>query len=129
MYSIPLEIIVKIFFFLAFFKYTSIIAFLNKHNYLRELFQFYKFVCDNNPYDYDLYVEEPDITVKETEEPIRPRYEDKYLEKFKQFPNEFHFTELELEQQQIEYNNIKSEYTQKRADLQNINQQKGWFFS
>ena len=66
----------------------------------------------------------PDIIVKETDKPIRPRYEDKYLDKFKQFPNEFHFTEIELEQQQIEYNNIKSEYTQKRADLQNINQQK-----
>ena len=127
MYSIPLEIIVKIFFFLAFFKYTNIMTFLNKHNYIRELFRFYKFVCDNNPYDYDLYVEEdqePDIIVKETDKPIRPRYEDKYLDKFKQFPNEFHFTEIEIEQQQIEYNNIKSEYTQKRADLQNINQQK-----
>ena len=127
MYSIPLEIIVKIFFFLAFFKYTNIMTFLNKHNYIRELFRFYKFACDNNPYDYDLHVEEnqePDIIDKETDKPIRPRYEDKYLDKFKQFPNEFHFTEIELEQQQIEYNNIKSEYTQKRADLQNINQQK-----
>ena len=123
MYSIPLEIIVKVFFFLAFFKYTSIVSFLHKHNYLRELLRFYKFVCENNPYDYDLYVEElePDTSPLE-EEPIMPRYEDKYLEKFKQFPNEFHFTEIELEQQQIEYNNIKSEYTQKRADLQNINQ-------
>lgn len=125
MYSIPLEIIVKVFFFLAFFKYTSIVSFLHKHNYIRELLRFYKFVCENNPYDYDLYVEElePDTSPLE-EEPIIPRYEDKYLEKFKQFPNEFHFTEIELEQQQIEYNNIKTEYTQKRTDLQNINQQK-----
>ena len=41
-------------------------------------------------------------------EKIEQKYEDKYLEKFKRFPNEFQFTELEMEEEKKEFENIKT---------------------
>ena len=86
------------------------------------LIDFYLFVCENNPLLLDYYdkeeekdEKEKDVT-EEKEKDVREgvpvieeeKFEDKYLEKFKSFPNDFLFNELELAEEQTEYEKIKS---------------------
>ena len=82
------------------------------------------FVCENNPLLLDYYEKEKDKDDNEGVKPVKEgvpveewgvkpvvkeeKFEDKYLEKFKSFPNEFLFNELELEEEQTEYERIKS---------------------
>ena len=89
------------------------------------LIDVYLFVCENNPLLLDYYDKEDEKDVKEGvfkpvkegvpveewgDKPVvkEEKFEDKYLEKFKSFPNEFLFNELELEEEQTEYERIKS---------------------
>ena len=89
------------------------------------LIDVYLFVCENNPLLLDYYEKEDETDVKEGvfkpvkeggpveewgDKPVvkEEKFEDKYLEKFKSFPNEFLFNELELEEEQTEYERIKS---------------------
>ena len=83
------------------------------------LIDFYLFICENNPLLLNYYDKEDETDVKEgvfkpiKEGGVKPivkeeKFEDKYLEKFKSFPNEFLFNELELEEEQTEYERIKS---------------------
>lgn len=82
------------------------------------LIDFYLFVCENNPLLLDYYdredetendvTEEKEKDVREGVPVIEEKFEDKYLEKFKSFPNDFFFNELELAEEQTEYEKIKS---------------------
>ena len=81
------------------------------------LIDFYLFVCENNPLLLDYYDKEDETEEKEgvpviEEGGVKPveeeKFEDKYLEKFKSFPNDFFFNELELAEEQTEYEKIKS---------------------
>ena len=89
------------------------------------LIDVYLFVCENNPLLLDYYEKEDKKDEKEGvfkpvkeggpveewgDKPVvkEEKFEDKYLEKFKSFPNEFLFNELELEEEQTEYERIKS---------------------
>ena len=88
------------------------------------LIDFYLFVCENNPLLLDYYDKEDELEEKEgfsvikgvpviEEGGVKPvveeeKFEDKYLEKFKSFPNDFLFNELELAEEQTEYEKIKS---------------------
>jgi hypothetical protein len=55
---------------------------------------------------------------------LEKRFEDKYLEKFKNFPNNFSFSELELKQENEEYIKIKLEYEENRFNQINIIKEK-----
>jgi hypothetical protein len=93
---------------------------------------FLLFISENNTLYlefYDNIIEEEitpsivnsDIDVKnEIVQKVEPKYEDKYLEKFKRFPNEFQFSELELEEERKEFENIK--ITNEKNRFQSINQ-------
>ena len=78
------------------------------------LTDFLDVISENNPLliDYDdiLNEEKETIVLKSEIEigKIEQKYEDKYLEKFKRFPNEFQFSEVELEEEKKEFENIKT---------------------
>jgi hypothetical protein len=86
------------------------------------LIDFYNFICKNNPLLLDFYDSENVEDNKEkrveekVEEKAKQKFENKYLEKFKSFSNEFYFNELELEEEQKEYERIKIETEKKRFD-------------
>ena len=123
--SITIEqLIVNCLFLLVLLNSTTVAQYLTP--YLRKLLHFYAFVCENNPYDIDLYAPNPAEPFTE-ERPIPlpvPKFEDKYLDKFTKFPNEFYFTDTELDDERALYNSIKTTYKQEQTDLININQQK-----
>jgi len=92
---------------------------------INEVIKFYKFICENNPLilDYsdteNIPVELADTKVENNPENVKPesKFEEKYLEKFKKFPNEYCFTQDELEQENEEYEKIKVEYEKTRFDM------------
>jgi hypothetical protein len=129
MYSITEIIFIQLFCFIIVINSKSIInliqkkiPFFNAHN-LNELINFYKFICDNNPLLLD-YLDTSDIdvseeTIKEENNnniEIEEKFEDKYLTKFKSFPNEFSFSELELQNEKKEFEKIKIEFEQNRSN-------------
>ena len=121
-----------LFFIYCFFSYTPALHFCKK-----ELVKYYR-KLENDAY-YIVYgkmledVTESETPVpvpvleaetKEAEAVITPiNYEDKYTKKFLTFPNEYHFTENELEQEKTNYAKIKSTYeTNMKTDTENIRQ-------
>ena len=91
------------------------------------LIDFYLFVCENNPLLLDYYDREDEtendekdvregVPVEEGVPVKEEKFEDKYLEKFKSFPNEFFFNELELAEEQTEYEKIKTDFEEKLKD-------------
>jgi hypothetical protein len=86
------------------------------------LIDFYNFICKNNPLLLDFYDSVNEEDKKEQrieeklEEKVKQKFENKYLEKFKTFSNEFYFNEVELEDEQKEYERIKIETEKKRFD-------------
>lgn len=92
--------------------------FFHSQKKLSELLKFYEFICENNP----LLLNYADIldfsSEKEEEEEIKKvlKFEDKYLEKFKNFSNEYYFTELELDDETKEYERIKIDYENKKYE-------------
>jgi hypothetical protein len=85
-----------------------------------ELLKFYEFICENNPLLLD-YADILDFS-KETEEEQEEikkvlKFEDKYLEKFNNFSNEYYFTELELDDEKKEYERIKMDYENKKYEI------------
>ena len=78
---------------------------------MSELFQFYQFICENNPLLLD-YLDTLDFSSEQEQEEIKQvvKFEDKYLEKFKNCLNEYQFTELELDDEKKEYERIKIDY-------------------
>lgn len=89
------------------------------------LYNFFVFVCENNPYDYEV-IEDDDNETEDEEENENEKekkkenenenyvamnkYEDKYVTKFRQFPNEYHLTEDERQLIETTYVRIKREY-------------------
>jgi hypothetical protein len=100
---------------------------INVHTMFIFLYNFYNFLCYNNPtildftYDNDdneeTNIDDRDKPKSEKDEIVK--YEDKYLDKFKVFPNTFHFTELELEQEIKEYEKIKNTFEITRTNTIN----------
>ena len=84
--------------------------FYTKKN-MSELFQFYQFICENNPLLLD-YLDTLDFSSEDEKEEIKKviKFEDKYLEKFNNLSNEYQFTELELDDEKNEYERIKIDY-------------------
>jgi len=89
------------------------------YNTCKKLYDFFMFIAENNPlildYSYEdvpevAQIQEPIVDTNTKPEKVAPRYEDKYLEKFKKFPNEYSFTQDELDEQQKEYEIIKCRY-------------------
>ena len=102
---------------------------------INELIKFYKFVSENNPILLNYYddnveslnnKEETNILSNSELFPEKNRlvkFEDKYLEKYKTFPNEFRFTDLEFKQENEEYEKIKLDYDKTRLDKINAIQE------
>ena len=97
--------------------YCSIIynPFFNYKKKMSELLKFYEFICENNP----LLLDYLDSLEEEEEEEIKKviKFEDKYLEKFNNFSNEYQFSELELDDEKKEYERIKIDYENKKFEI------------
>ena len=97
---------------------------------LKEIMHFFIFICKNNPlisdysdtYNLIEYENENKDEIIKQEEPIKEvKFEEKYLEKFKKFPNEYQFTELEIDDENKEYIQIKESSEKKRfKEIQEI---------
>lgn len=135
MYSITEIILIQLLFFIIVLKSNIAINYLRRYlpffyENLNEFIQFYNFVCENNPLllnldkiDNTLKIE--DVDTNKNSEIIKneEKFEDKYLKKFKTFPNEFIFDETELNQEIDARDKIKNEFEKSRADsIQEINQ-------
>jgi hypothetical protein len=82
------------------------------------IYHFYNFLHENNPLiiDYSEYYNKDKKEGKDEKKEIdngilkkhETIYEDKYLEKFKKFPNEFNFSDLELELEKKHFDLMKS---------------------
>lgn len=83
---------------------------------MSELLKFYEFICENNPLLLD-YLD--DSSEEEEKEEIKKviKFEDKYLEKFNNFSNEYQFSELELDDEKKEYERIKIDYENKKFEI------------
>ena len=114
---------------------TTIVIFYNSpiiKEYYGNLLKLYKFVCENDHLFFNIYDFEKTEQIKpniEEEDPnnickmsidLPPlKYEDKYLEKINTFPNEYYFTDLELEKEQELFNIIKAEAEKNKLDAIN----------
>jgi len=85
---------------------------------LSKLFQFYQFICENNPLLLD-YLDTLDFSSEDEKEEIKKviNFEDKYLEKFNNLSNEYQFTELELNDEKNEYERIKIDYENTKYEI------------
>ena len=110
----------------------------NKYHFfylrMKELVEFYNFICEYNP----LYLDYSDSEEKKVSWDIvedldessgnnvsikEEKYDDKYLEKFKSFSNDFYFYDFELEDERQEYAKIKLDYETSRLTALNSIQQ------
>lgn len=87
------------------------------------LVNLFNFICDNNPLIMD-FSDDDDVNIEDREpltytENVIVKYEDKYLDKFKDFPDEMYFTEVELEQETKEYERIKTTLETDRTKIIN----------
>jgi hypothetical protein len=136
MYSIT-EIIIQLLCFIMLFNSKTAFNYL-KHTFpffngnfgerMNEFIRFCKFICDNNPLliDYECSDEIPELEdIQDNKQELKPeeKFENKYLEKFKKFPNEFSFTEIELDQENEEYIKIREEYEKNRFNTINTIQE------
>ena len=132
MYSISELIEVILFLTLAYnvnsIMYELIDFFPNMREKIHTRFMLFNkildFILENKPlliyYDDILKIDElkEELNVVDSKK-VEQKYEDKYLEKFKRFPNEFHFSELELEEERKEFENIKNTIETNRNHLIN----------
>jgi len=122
MYSIT-EILIQLLFCIVVFKSSVNIFFLKRYlsffyENINEFIYFYYFMCENNPLllnyldDAEDILHYENIKTNDGTELIKQeeKFENKYLEKFKKFPNEFIFDEQELNQEKEEYNKIKIQF-------------------
>lgn len=87
------------------------------------LIEFFKFVSENNPLLLDYYnsnhdddeaTDESETQLTKMEEKKeKERFEEKYLVKFNNFPNEYSFSETELEEETKEYEILKRQEAKK----------------
>lgn len=118
-----------LYFFICICNGYAIITYFDEYYYfgenLNELKTFYKFICENNPILLDYYDdnenEEHDnnVEVVEVSNKTQIKYEDKYVNKFNTFPNEFRITETEFIQENEEYEMLKLKYEKTRLDTIN----------
>lgn len=137
MYTINEIIIIQLLCFMIAYNSKSLINYLkrkfpffngNFREKMNEFIYFYKFICENNPLliDYS-YEKEEILVIKNMDDAAKKqelKFEDKYLEKLKNVPNEFSFTKDEEEQESEEYIKIKIEYEKNRLDEINSIQSK-----
>jgi hypothetical protein len=117
---------------------VSILNNLNKINvYISFFSEMYRYICENNPLIINYLdtntsnkvIDETIIDEPNVNKPVK-KFEDKYLEKFKNFPNEFIFNEEEKCEINSEFERIKIEIEKTRlnsineiqADLFKINE-------
>jgi hypothetical protein len=92
---------------------------------INEFIQFYQLICENNPLLLN-YVDDLDdlndelndikpVEIIKSETKIEEKFEDKYLKKYKDFPNKFIFDDTELTQELDERDNIEFEFEKKRS--------------
>jgi len=87
------------------------------------LIDFYIFICENNPLCLDVYeIQVVDEAEKKDELGVvtkkkELKFEDKYLEKFKTFPNEFCFSLEEMDEEQKEYERIKALTEKSKSEI------------
>jgi hypothetical protein len=90
---------------------------------VNELILFYYFICENNPLLLN-YLDDTDITLNTLQDEDRTndlkkqeeKFENKYLEKFKKFPNEFKFDEQELNEQKELSETIKIQFEKNKFE-------------
>ena len=129
MYSISETMLIQFVCFIIVINSNSILNYLKDkfpffNEKINELNNFYEFICENNPmllnyYDEDDKQEDNKVEIVEEIKQIQTKYEDKYLDKFKTFPNEFRIDETEFRQENEEYERIKIEYEKNRLDTIN----------
>lgn len=128
MYSITEILIIQLLCFMTVFYLKIDVHYLNRtfpffnvhfDKKINEFINFVKFIHNNNPlllnYADDVSPESTNINIEDNKKEdvnVKPetKYEDKYLEKFKHFPNEFILTETELEEISEEYSNFCVQY-------------------
>jgi hypothetical protein len=95
-------------------------------NLLYYFSQVMNFFQENNPLilDYSEYYNNSELKEVDIEKPVDikkpdPIYDDKYLEKFKIFPNEFKFSDLELELERHHFELIKSNMEKNLSNQRN----------
>jgi hypothetical protein len=97
--AIQLQTLVIAGFFMILYNNLNRINYKNIYNKLFFLIDFYNYICEHNPLLIDYYdeVKQVDETHNTIElEEIVEKFEEKYLQKFNQFPNEYRLDELEL---------------------------------
>ena len=103
-------------------KLKQYLLFFNEN--VNEFIEFYHFICENNPlllnyedFDEELNnLEQVNTTeIIQYDKKVEEKYEDKYLKKFKDFPNKFIFDEAELTQEIDERDNIEFEFEKRRS--------------
>ena len=88
---------------------------------VNEFIEFYHFICENNPLllnyvdDFDDFIKNDLKNLEQVNTTELIKYEDKYLKKFKDFPNKFIFDETELTQEIDERDNIEFEFEKRRS--------------
>ena len=94
-----------------------------KVNKIRSFWHFFNFVCENNPLiidylepDADKSIIKEESKVEDSKPIVEERYEDKYLSKYKEFSNEYKFTDEEMELEIHEYERLKISYEQDRLN-------------
>jgi hypothetical protein len=105
-----------------------------KKNKIKGFWSFFNFICENNPLIIDYTTSDSDSDsdlelnsslikdenkLEDIKSKVEQRYEDKYLSKYKEFSNEYKFTEEELQLEIQEYERLKISYEKER--LNNIN--------
>jgi hypothetical protein len=94
-----------------YYLYNKLIAFVN----------FYNYICENNPLLLD-YTDESEIVVEEELKQMAPapeKFEEKYLQRFKQFSNEYFFDETELIYELEMRDKVKSDFKQDKTNKLN----------
>ena len=138
MYSIKQVMLIHVLCLIIVFNYSGAINYLKRRfPFFNELTQFYEFICENNPLLLHYYDDDNDNDdennndnedtqeqVSEQPKQIQVKFEDKYLEKFKAFPNEFRIDEIEFKQENEEYERIKLDYEKNRLDTINAIQER-----
>jgi hypothetical protein len=104
--------------------YNTVINYKNMCNIVYNkvifLIHFYNYICENNPLLLDYHDDTNIVSDKAVDEvellEIIEKFENKYLKKFNQFPNEYCFNELELQSESELYNKVKLDFEKNKMD-------------
>ena len=139
MYSIAEILVIQLLCFIIIFNSKSAVNYLkqtfpffnqNFKEKIHELVNFFNFIWKHNPLILHYFdkTDERSVLVDTSKNTDKKeelkKYEDKYLEKFKRFPNEYCFTEDEFEQISEEYIKIRVKYEKDRYNTINSIQER-----